>query len=159
MIKRNKKAQFYLLTAIILIVVLFGIANTNTQVMNSPQKIKTNIHQLYELEAKNIINNAVYEGKNETQELKIFTQKFISNYDLNNKKLLIVYVYKNYEKTTIMNFMEQNVTIEPISLILEKSESIVITTQDITIELENGKIYDLIFDDTPKEFQSIIYHG
>lgn len=155
MIKKNKKAQFYILTAIILISLLFGIAKTTTKITKKNTE-NMNIQLMYEVESKNIINNAIYESKNETIELEAFTKTFIKHYDNKNIEVKILYLYKDDNQITISNRLGQKITINPLDIELNNTQIITITKINLTIGFESGNEYQYDFDNSPKEFKSLI---
>jgi len=74
---KNKKGQFYILTAVILISVLFSIIQASKIDLSTSKLAESNTKKLYEKEAKTIINNALYENLNPTTELERFTFNFM----------------------------------------------------------------------------------
>lgn len=141
-----KKGQFYLLTSIILIVVMYGLIQTGINLKAT--KTEKNVKDLYELEAKNIINNALYENKDVIFELDSFTKNFIEFNNDKNKLIGLIYLYKDDElhiKNYGLDAIFNNTNLDSITISIDK---VTITINDIN--------YDYSFNNERVEFKSLI---
>ncbi|PLW79524.1 hypothetical protein C0585_07305 [Candidatus Woesearchaeota archaeon] len=153
---KNKKGQFYILTAVILISVLFSIIQASKIDLSTSKLAESNTKKLYEKEAKTIINNALYENLNATTELERFTFNFMQYKSEKNEKINLLYIYKDDDTILISNKLGANVTIDS-SIQIENNKYIYQdnNNQDIEIAFEDNT-YNILFEGYNKEFRSIM---
>lgn len=153
----NKKGQFYLLTAIIFISMMFMLTRTNLTLTKSYSDT-VNLKDLYENEAYTIINNAIYDKKNATQELEDFTDKFIDYYYQEKNKIIgIIYLYKGQNGLIISNRIEETINIMPQDINVSFGEVKTANfTSNTTIITINSIEYTKTWDYKPTQFRSIV---
>ncbi|MCX6707650.1 MAG: hypothetical protein NT001_05935 [Candidatus Woesearchaeota archaeon] len=109
----NRKSQFYILTVLTLSVIIFMISEI-------PSKTETSTgdqHSLYEnfiSEAPKVINNAIYEERNVSDDIDHFSDDFIYYAGTKNINLSLFYILVYKGEITVSNMlgMEVNITTE-----------------------------------------------
>jgi hypothetical protein len=102
----NRKAQFYLIAAAIISVLLIGLATTVNYAMISPAPVRFyNIGEEYDLEASNLVNYGIYSSKitmNET--IKNFTDQFYIISKQKDPDIELFTLYGNSEQAVFYNY-------------------------------------------------------
>ena len=102
----NKRGQFYIVTAVIIVLVVIGMASINTQVYVSP--VSTTVYELgFELnqEGSNIIDYGIYNEEDVDVLLEDFIEDKFADYFLKKTKDTgISFVYGNETEIFITNY-------------------------------------------------------
>ena len=128
-----KKGQFYILAAVILCIVIFGVTVTVNKI---EQEVETTdfveLAQNYVLETPALINYAIYGGfeQQPSDLLSDFTEDFVQYARKKNPKLGLLYVYKEGDNTIIENYLKEG---EPIIYTTETEEGGLFEFGDTTL--------------------------
>lgn len=139
---KHKKTQFYMFAGVILISYVFFIVANKSSISTSEVKNLEIYLDNYVYEAKIVINNAIYENKNISNELNIFTESFITYAESKNIGLGILSLYSNDNQIFIANYLNDFVMINGLTPVLNKAEERVVDYNNIvTIEYRNETYY------------------
>lgn len=108
---KNKKGQFYIVAAIIIIIVIASLTSivTYTLVKPEPKTIQDLSSELKEESAK-IIDFGIYNGVNLTSLLENFTEEDISDYIYQKAKgANITFIYGNKEDLYRVDYSKRNI--------------------------------------------------
>ncbi len=154
----NKKSQIYFFAAIILIGMVFVIVSTQPSVSIQGSRQAKNSFENYKYEANIIINNAIYENKNITDELKNYTESFIEYGKEHNHDFRILFIYSMDNNLHIVNYLKDSVLINPTASNLENSQDLVITANSTEITYSNSS-YTYRFDPDIIQFRALFVEG
>lgn len=156
--KLNKRGQFYILTALLLIIPTYTLISQNY----IPIKKITNLDilsQNYVEEGKNTINNAIYSDQNVFLELDSYTQEFITYANTKNVDLQILYIIKYDEKIKVVNYLKKESNIMPGDINLQKSESSIINNTNQIIITYNNIEYTYNISTENVDFKALIINN
>jgi hypothetical protein len=143
----NKKSQFYLFAAIILIGGYLAIvANKPTITLDNAPEFQI-MRDNYLHEAKIIMNRAIYRNTNITQELVPFTEEFIkyaANKDI-DIGVLILYSYDR--RIFIVNYLNEPVIISGNIPVNPHEEYSMGLSPEVSVAFHD-EVYKYNFDDT-----------
>lgn len=154
--RMNKKSQFYILTVIILSVIVFLIS----EVPARTEKTSTDHHSLYEnfvSEAPKVINNAVYEDRNVSDDIDKFSDDFIYYAGTKNINLSLFYILVYNEDIIISNRLgrEANITAEGGETVIQSSRKVFMNDKDrINVEIGSSS-YPFSIDAGETQFKLI----
>ena len=138
---KHKKAQYYMFASVILIsYVFFIVANKSSIDTTEVENLEIYLDN-YVYEAKIVINNAIYENKNISQELNNFTESYITYAESKNMDLGIVSLYSDNNQIFTANYLDDDITINGLSLVEPNEESVVNYNNTITIEYLDETYY------------------
>jgi len=107
---QNKRGQFYIVTAVIIVLVVIGMASIDTQVYVNP--VSTTVYELgVELnqEGSKIIDYGIYNGQDTNLLLSGFIEEEFADYFLKKTKdTEISFVYGNETELSITNYNTTN---------------------------------------------------
>ncbi|MEK6757629.1 MAG: hypothetical protein AABX88_00735 [Nanoarchaeota archaeon] len=93
----EKKGQFYLIAAIVIIAVLFGfVSNTNFSKKRIPLRIE-NLGEELDIESQKVLDYAIYNGANKDIVMNDFTKKF-SGYSGKDTEIYYIIANNTYEE-------------------------------------------------------------
>jgi hypothetical protein len=106
---KSKRGQFYLVAAIMIVLVLFSLAGITTYSLTKPeQKTFDRISSGLGEESPRIISYGVYSGKNLTSVIENFTEKDFANYfSLTAEPMNATFVYGNATNVYVVNFAKE----------------------------------------------------
>lgn len=109
---KNKKGQFYVLIALLLISYAFSLTRHDVPA-RKPRDTFQLLHEDYVNEGASTINNAVYEDANVTAKLAQFTTNYLAFARSAEPNFRLVYLLKYKDKLTVANRLDTrlNVTI------------------------------------------------
>jgi len=142
---KSRKAQFYIVIAIMLIVYLFAIGKQTAQI----KKPETSFRQLYQnfmAESPKVINSGVYEG-NLTERFRNFSDAYITYARTKSPDFRMAYALLDQDEVLIMNSLNEplNVTTPATTFILGSGTSRTITKpQNLTFYV-NNEAYNFAF--------------
>src|SRR3989344_5612716 len=114
--RMNRKSQFYLFAAIVLIVSSFVIySSSSTLSAREVDEFKTYLDN-YLYEARVVMNNAIYNNLNVSTTLSNFTEHFISYARNKDLDIGIAFIYSENSKLHIVNYLNQPLLISSIGL-------------------------------------------
>jgi len=147
---KNKKAQFYIITAIVLIATVFLYSSTQTE---TPKHQNTfhEISENYFNEAPYVLNAALLTSENLNEKMENFTINFINYAKSRNIKMGIIYLYSIGNIITMGNFMKETATFENTDL-FENTTAQFNLTENFTVSLGNNVYY---FNMSKNEFKAI----
>lgn len=139
------KSQYYMFASLLLISFVFAIVSNKSQIVLKTQNHMQNNLDNYLYESKIIINNAIYNNKNLSYELRNYTESFITYMDSKNIDLNLLYLYTYNDKIYIVNYLNSVVlvTTTGTSLVHNQEKSIDFQ-KEIEINYLN-KTYDFEF--------------
>ncbi len=158
MIKKrmHKRSQFYLLTAILLSVVVFLLADL-PQRTEAGSKEPLYLYQNFISEAPRVINNAIYNSRNMTSDFDDFTSKFIYHAGTKNINLSLFYAVIYGDQMVMSNRMGEgvNVTTSSGEIVLNHNQSVSMARKD-SLNVEIGGIsYPFAADQNVTSFKLI----
>jgi len=105
-----KRGQFYILAAVILCIVIFGISVTVNKIDQEVEATDfVELAQNYVLETPELINYAIYGDQAPSALLSKFTEDFVGYARKKNPRLGLVYVYKEEGTTKIKNYLSSEI--------------------------------------------------
>lgn len=107
---KNKKGQFYLVAAILIVLAISGIAsvNTYTTVKSEPRKIQDIGNELTE-ETSRIVDYGIYSRENLTKILNNFTDSEFAPYFLQKtENTTVFFIYGNANKLYTVQYKPEN---------------------------------------------------
>ena len=145
---KNKKGQFYLLTAIIFCSVMFVLLYYKQPLPEVNPEFEA-LYNNYIYEAPIAINNAVYENKNISKNFDNFTINFMKFAKENNIDFRVFYVLVYEDNIEVVNYLNQKVNITNNNLLLNSSQKRVLDKlNNLTIEYEGTTyIYNITEED------------
>ena len=157
----NKKAQFYILAAVILLTIAFTVIALSTRV-NSFKKRDTSFEELndnYIREVSEVINNIVYEkNQNSLEEISLtklnqFTKEFLDYAHTKQPSYSLAYVFSYYGDMYVMNEFDEEIVfsldgedyniLSGESINLNSSDNYVIYAFDNKYEFEKNQDVDI----------------
>ncbi|MBR9675546.1 hypothetical protein GOV05_00900 [Candidatus Woesearchaeota archaeon] len=152
---RGKKAQFYLLTTIILLSSLFFLVGETSKAASVGFK-DTNTAKNYKTEAINTLNQALLGELNATYELESYTAKFIQYNNERNRDTQIIFLYYQEDQIYLKSYYKRRAVINPGNTTLNYYESVWIAKKDVNITLVDNITHEFITSNHPKNFDAII---
>ncbi|MBT7903741.1 hypothetical protein HN587_07800 [Candidatus Woesearchaeota archaeon] len=146
---KNKKAQYYLFTAVLLIVLAMLILKPNSGIKQTREtftKLKSN----FEIETPVVINHALVSGENLTSEFKSFETSFRDFSRLNGLQIELFYVLVNGDERFIVNEMFNQIVIVELNQTLNRSEELLTTNNAV-----EEKVSVLFYDDENNPVQYV----
>jgi len=147
---KSKKAQFYIITAVVLIAAVFLYSSSRTETPKY-QSVFHEISENYFNEAPYVLNAAMITDANKNEKMENFTKNFINYAKTKTISMGIVYVFSDSENITVGNFMKEAVTCNSFEL-LENQTQIFNMTENMSVSID-GNQYD--FNITENSFKSI----
>ena len=127
-------------SVILISYVFFIVANKSSIDTTEVENLEIYLDN-YVYEAKIVINNAIYENKNISQELNNFTESYITYAESKNMDLGIVSLYSDNNQIFTANYLDDDITINGLSLVEPNEESVVNYNNTITIEYLDETYY------------------
>jgi hypothetical protein len=122
----DKKGQFYLIAAIIIIIVLVGFFAVSNKLISRPQETQTyELSKNLNVEGEQVINHGVFNQKNLTYLLDSFTESY-AKYINEDSDVYFTYLDKSRENLNIVAY--QRVNTGGVSIDLGGGQSVEITT-------------------------------
>ena len=122
----NKKSQFYMFGAVILIsYVFFIVANKSSISTSEVENLEIYLNN-YVYEAKIVINNAIYSNENISQELNNYTESYITYAESKNIGVGIVSLYSNDNQIFVANYLKDSIMVNALTPVLNKAEERVV---------------------------------
>ena len=109
-----KRAQFYIIAAAIISVLLVGLAATvNYAIVSSTPTKFYDLKQMYQLEAPQVVDQGIYQGNinDINQTLANFTDIFYKNAKASDPNIQITVIYGNSSKISPYNYGAENAVI------------------------------------------------
>lgn len=152
----NKKSQFYMFGAVILISYVFFIVANKSSISTSEVENLEIYLDNYVYEAKIVINNAIYSNENISQELNNYTESYITYAESKNIDVGIVSLYSNDNQIFVANYLKDSITVNTLTPVLNKAEERVVSYNNtITIEYQNETYYYYFSDPEKIELKTL----
>jgi len=156
----NKRAQFYILAAVILIgAVAIIVSNKSTL---SLKKIENYRHVLdnYIYEGKIVINNAVRDEKNISEEMRDYTEAFIEYLNKRDMNSGIIFLFSRENKIHVVNYLNQKIQVKEEAAQLDFEEEFVMDFNDeVTLKIQNESYrYEFSYPYTT-ELKALLING
>lgn len=158
MTKLNKKSQLYFFAAVILIGLVFLIVSSQPSFSSRNNKNLKNLFDNYKYEAEIIIDNALYEDKNISYELRNYTEQFIAYAKNKDMDIGILYLYSYQNYTYIVNYLNQEVLVNPIAVPIQKKGEIKTSVNTTQIVYSNNT-YTYKFTQDQIKFKALFVEG
>ncbi len=142
---KSRKAQFYIVIAIILIVYLFAIGKTTAQI-KKPETAFRQLYQNYLAESAKVINSGVYEG-NLTERFRNFSDAYTTYARTKSPDFKMAYALLDQGEVLVMNSLNEplNVTTPSATFILGSGTGRTIAKpQNLTFYI-SSTAYDFVF--------------
>ena len=115
MIKRGKKGQFYIIAAVIIAVVIAGLATTINYAITSETPTRFyDLSKSYNLEAAKVVDYGVYQKYTPPVPiediLQNFTDQFYANAQLKDPNIEVILVYGNSSSATAFSYTKNETT-------------------------------------------------
>jgi len=133
----NKKSQFYAFAAIVLIAGFLAVVTNKSTISFEKVDNIAALKQNYVHESNIIINNAVYQNKNISTQLRQFTEEFIEYAKNKNINLGIIFLYSQHDKVYIVNYLKEPVLIKSVGKLHPKKELYVEFAYKIQLDYMN----------------------
>ena len=149
---KNKKAQFYIFTAVILSTYLFALVSATSQKLEESSKfeiLKDNFIKV----SSTVINSALYSQNNVSEQFNEFSLDFMDYAKTKGIDLELLYILVQ-DDVEINNYLNKEVKINNYtlnkgqSLIIDKTEQITIESYDID--------YDFDISNEPLQLKGIL---
>lgn len=134
----NKKGQFYLIIALVLALVIYGITYQSNSIQESPTFEDFNdLSQNYLTESKKITNQALENEESPITPLESFTKSFLTYAKSREPNLDLLYIYSDKDgRIIVRNYLSEEVQ-SGDDVVLGSNEKII---QEITVNV-GGKSY------------------
>ena len=109
-LSKNKKGQFYIFTALILIAYTATLLSSQT-VIESPRKTVSELNENFVVESAQVVNTALFEGKNASKELNAFTDQFIAYAKTKGVDLQIFFIIGEGNTLFVSNKLKKTVSL------------------------------------------------
>jgi hypothetical protein len=138
----SRRGQFYIFASVLFVsMVFFMLANTIS--LESKEDNFRDAYENYVFEAKQVINNAVHNGQNVSDQFNNFTLDYIRYARIRNIDVGILYVLAQDGQVRIVNYLNSPVYYDDmshgISFINHDSSRVFNMTGDFSIELGDSK--------------------
>lgn len=152
----DKKGQFYLITALILLVPTYSLLISQQSFTKEKTTNFDLISKNYISESRIIINNALYNNKNIYGELELFTDKFKEYSNTKNIDLKILYIIKNGDFYRISNHLKKDIDILNFNITLKSDETISLNITDEVIIKYEETDYVYKFSNKTLDFKALV---
>jgi hypothetical protein len=120
-LKREKKAQFFLIAAIVIIVVIVSIVTISNYTQKKQEVKLYDLGEELGIESQNVLDYGTYSELNEEQ-MKTLMENFIKNYvDYIEEKKNIYFIFGNSKKIYVVGYQE--ITNESVCIKLDSTSS------------------------------------
>jgi hypothetical protein len=147
----NKKAQFYIFTAIIFSAYAFMIFASSREVFDSPNPVFDEVVENFVLESPKVLNSALYDQVNISGRYQDFVSEFIDYSKSKKLDLGIFYVIKG-DNIFLSNNIDSNITIiDNPSYVIQQNNNLSLSSKSfITFSYDNLN-YSFNFSTLPLE--------
>ena len=122
---KANKGQLYILTAVILIAIAFSISQSRNILAPETGSTFDQLADNFKMEAPKMINNAIAEQRNATQQMMVFATSYVQYAKTRDNQFGLVYAFINDDDVFIHNIMGRSIQINyGGSFTLEQNEYI-----------------------------------
>lgn len=100
----NKRGQFYLITAIIIVAMILGFATISNEIRKDDIKELDSIAEELEIEAQTVLDYSIYNKRNLEADLITFTQDYATYTDIDN----IYFLFGDQTRVTVASLQKTN---------------------------------------------------
>ena len=151
----NKRGQFYLLAAIIIIGAIIGfVVISNYAERRAAIKIY-DLKEELEIESANVLDYGTYSELNETQ-MEALIKDFIEKYATHEENLY--FIFGDEQKINVIGYSELATNIS-ITEAGGSSTYLILDGGEATHEVTNGKIKEVIIEIEGEEYKFSLKHG
>jgi hypothetical protein len=152
-----KKSQFYVLTAVLLIIASFMIVANNNAIRVKTSDVSKGFLENYMYESTIVMNNAFYYNSNVSEALRNYTESFIDYAQKKNQKLGIAFLFSEDEQIHIVNYLKEPVLIissgETINF---EAEKVFQYANEVELKYQNISYYFYFSEPNKKEFKAML---
>ncbi len=107
--KKNKKAQFYLIAAIIIMAVIIGMGSITNYIITKKEPVKFyDLSQELDEEGARVVEHGVYKEKDIPTLIEDFTDNYVVKYaEEKEKGSELVFVYGNRDNVTVSTYISE----------------------------------------------------
>src|SRR3989338_1844629 len=147
----NKKGQFYIFIAIVLITYAFNIARPDTIAREKPDVFKE-LYENFMTESTLVVNNALYREANVSETFLGFADSYADYARTRQPNFRLAYILKDEDALVVGNKLgiSINVSLTNTSYNVNDGSTVTISPQYITLDVA-GITYD--FNIGPEEYQ------
>ncbi|MBI2145418.1 hypothetical protein HYU18_03800 [Candidatus Woesearchaeota archaeon] len=151
----NKKGQFYILVALLLISYAFTLARQDVPIRKSKDNFQL-LHEGFVSEGTAVINNAVYEEANVSASFSGFADDYLAFARSAEPGFRAFFLLKDGGLLTIGNRLDDsvNVTVSNVSRLVASSSDITVAAGDASFEL-SGVSYSFKFSPEPIQLKAV----
>ena len=120
--ERSKGGQYYVFAGLIFVFLAFSVVNAGSRFLKKNIESQQYLDN-YKSQANIIIDNAVYENKNISYELRNYTEEFINYGIQKNLDFKILYLYSHNHYIYIVNYVGETVTLSDYDLNLQNNQN------------------------------------
>lgn len=152
----KNKSQLYLLTAIILSVLVFIIADIPSKTQDAGKE-PIMLFNNFISESPRVINSAIYQDRNLTEDFDDFTDKFIYYGEAKNINISVFYILIYNNNMTISNKMGDsvNITTDSGKRVLGDNQNLTLAKKNIINVEFNGISYPFNINADETQFKLI----
>ncbi|MBI3037278.1 hypothetical protein HYY73_06050 [Candidatus Woesearchaeota archaeon] len=153
----NKKGQFYILIALLLISYAFGLARHDVPIRKSKDTFQL-LHEGYVTEGSAIINNAAYDGANVTERFSAFTNDYLAFARSAEPGFRLVYLLKYKGVLAVGNRLDDglNVSVGSSSYLVGSGSSSEMSVPASAASFKiSGISYDFSFSDEEIQLKAV----
>ena len=156
--KWDRKGQFYLIAAIIIIAIIVGlVAKLNVARVNQPPLPFVELSENFEREAIKIIDKGILAGKSFDEieaDLETFASNFTEYTAIKSPKVGFLYVFGNATNITVVNFLLKDAKVDFSDKSIITTGGGALTLHRIKLEV-GGESFVRDFEIKAKEFKGI----
>ena len=152
----NKKAQFYIFIAILLLTYAFAIARPSAA-PKEPVPVFKSLYQNFISESPTVINNALHSSGNVSDAYKNFVDTFISFAKTKEPNFRLLYILVNNDKLVVSNRMDSaiNATVNQNSYQISSNQELTLGKADSADIIIGTNTYSFSFDDTDTQVKAL----
>ena len=142
----NKKAQFYILTALILIVIAFALVQGQAQAY-APASHFSELCDNIATESRTTVNQAIYSNEDISDSYRRFYTSFMIYAKTKDSGFGAAYALKDHDQITVFNQIGKDIVIKDnMANVPDKGNTTLKARQTLTIQYD-GKDYPMQFSD------------
>ncbi len=137
----NKKAQFYIFTAIVLSAILVTMTTTHKQ--QSPETNTIDLYDNFIDELPYVVNSKIFNSKDPVSNIDLYLRDFKDFSDYHSTTFTYLYIFKNHTKMFIKNKLNNSayITVKNFSFTLQPNENRTLTVSDAIVNTSSRETF------------------